>query len=83
MNQISSDVGLNINKVHKNTGVITWGKKVNLDNLTSFDVSESRGFVRSLGDLEVKSKNLGPTQNSTYTEVTAEIVHSPKKSLRQ
>ena len=37
------------------------GKKVNLDNLTSFDVSESRGFVRSLGDLEVKSKNLGPT----------------------
>ena len=61
LNQISSDVGLNINKVHKNTGVITWGKKVNLDNLTSFDVSESRGFVRSLGDLEVKSKNLGPT----------------------
>ena len=45
LNQISSDVGLNINKVHKNTGVITWGKKVNLDNLTSFDVSESRGFV--------------------------------------
>ncbi len=56
---ISEDLGININKIYKNTGVISWGSKVNLENLTSFHVQENRGFVKSLKELEDSSRNLG------------------------
>ena len=56
---ISEDLCININKIYKNTGVISWGSKVNLENLTSFHVQENRGFVKSLKELEDSSRNLG------------------------